>query len=114
QTMARDFIKLNRPTMRKLLPGCKITEHAITFERLANGDGVFSVNVMADGQRIHRIIGRESEGVTRTQAVEFIEKVRTEARQGRLSLPPGRKTHITFTDAAKNYLNRLEQTNGKN
>jgi hypothetical protein len=112
--MARDFKKLNRPSMRKLLPECKITEHGITFERLANGDGVFSVNVMTDGQRIHRVIGRESEGVTRTQAAEFIEKVRTEARQGRLSLPPSRKTYFTFIEAAKNYLNRLEETNGKN
>ena len=90
--MARDFKKLHRPSIRRLVPGDKITEHGITFERLANGDGAFSVNVMADGHRIHRVIGRESEGVTRTRAEEFIEKVRSEAREGRLSLPPGRKT----------------------
>jgi hypothetical protein len=36
-------------------------------------------NVMADGQRIHRVIGRESDGTTRTQAEDFIEKARTEA-----------------------------------
>src|ERR1700730_13893377 len=112
--MARDFLKLSRPSMRKLAKGGKITEHGITFERLANGDGVFSVNVMADGHRIHRVLGRESEGVTRTQAEEFIEKVRSEAREGRLSLPPGRKTHCSFAEAAKNYVDRLEETNGKN
>jgi integrase len=112
--MARDFRKLNRPSIRKLLPGSKITEHGITFERIANGDGVFSVNVMADGHRIHRVIGRQSEGVTRTQAEEFIEKVRSEAREGRLSLPRGRKTHFSFAEAAEKYVDRLEETNGKN
>jgi hypothetical protein len=54
------FNKLSRPSIRKLLPGNKITEHGITFERVANGDGVFSINVMADGHRIHRVIGRAS------------------------------------------------------
>jgi hypothetical protein len=63
--MAKDFNKLNRPSIRKLLPGGKLTEHGITFERLKNGDGVYSVNVMADGRRIHRVIGREGDGVTR-------------------------------------------------
>jgi integrase len=112
--MARDFKKLSRPLIRKLLPGSKITEHGITFERLNNGDGVYSVNVMADGQRIHRVIGRESEGVTRTQAEVFIEKVRSEARQGRLSLPAGRKTRLGFSEAAQKYLLRLGEAGGKN
>jgi integrase len=112
--MARAFEKLTRPTMRSLLPGNSLTEHGISFERIANGDGVFSVNVMVDGQRIHRVIGRESEGVTRSQAEQFIEKVRSEAREGRLSLPAGRKTHMSFAEAAKKYLSRLTETNGKN
>lgn len=69
---------------------------------------------MADGHRIHRVIGRESEGVTRTQAEDFIEKVRSEAREGRLSLPAGRKTHLSFAEAAEKYVDRLEETDGKN
>jgi integrase len=112
--MGRAFHKLSRPAIRRLAPGRKITEHGIAFERLANGDGAFSVNVMVDGQRIHRIIGRESEGVTRTQCEEFIEKVRSEAREGRLSLPSSRKTHLTFAEAATKYLDRLQETDGKN
>ena len=112
--MARDFKKLHRPSIRKLPSGGKLTEHGITFVRLDNGDGVFSVNVMADGQRIHRVIGRESEGVTRTHAEEFIEKVRSEAREGRLSLPRGRKTQLSFAEAPKKYIDRLEESNGKN
>ena len=50
--MAKTFTKLTRPEMRKLAPGGKINEHGITFEKSATGDGVFTVNIMADGQRI--------------------------------------------------------------
>ena len=112
--MARAFHKLTRSTLRSLRPGKKLTEHGITFERLPNGDGVFSVNIMVDGQRIHRVIGRESEGVVRGQAEQFIEKARSEAREGRLSLPSGRKTQLGFAEAAKKYVARLTETNGKN
>ena len=90
-----------------------MTEHGISFERIESGDGVFSVNVMVDGHRIHRVIGRESEGVTRSQAEQFIEKVRSEAREGRLSLPAGRKTHMSFSEAAKKYLSRLPRPTAK-
>ena len=64
--------------------------------RQDDGDGRYTVNIMVDGQRIHRVIGKESEGVTRKQAEEFIEKVRTDARQGRLNLPKGRKLTLGF------------------
>lgn len=64
----RAFTKLTRTAIRKLNAGEKLTEHGITFERVTNGDGAYSVNVMVDGQRIHRVIGRESDGTTRTQA----------------------------------------------
>ncbi|MBC7603760.1 MAG: site-specific integrase, partial [Ramlibacter sp.] len=82
--MAKTFTKLTRPEMRKLAPGSKINEHGITFEKSASGDGVFTVNIMADGQRIHRVVGRESDGTTRTQAEAFIEKVRSDAKNDRL------------------------------
>ena len=111
--MAKTFTKLTRPAMRKLASGDKLNEHGITFERLANGDGVFTVNVMADGQRIHRVIGRESDGTTRTQAEEFIDKARQDAKTGRLNLPKGRKLALTFTDAAEKYLIKLAQEDGK-
>jgi hypothetical protein len=111
--MAKTFQKLTRPAMRKLSLGKKIAEHGITFERLANGDGVFTVNIMVDGQRIHRVIGRESDGTTRTQAEEFIEKVRRDAREGRLNLLKGRKVALEFQDAAAKYLARLPEEGGK-
>jgi integrase len=111
--VAKSFQKLTRPVMRKLHAGEKITEYGVTFERLANGDGVFTVNVMVDGQRIHRVIGRESDGTTRTQAETFIEKVRRDARDGRLNLPKGRKIALGFQEAAVKYLQRLAEEGGK-
>ena len=45
--MAKTFTKLTRPAMRKLANGDKLNEHGITFERLANGDGVFTVVALA-------------------------------------------------------------------
>ncbi len=111
--MAKTFIKLTRLTMRRLLPGKKLNEHGIEFERSTNGDGVFTINVMVDGERIHRVVGRESDGTTRTQAEEFIAKARQDAKAGRLNLPKGRKTAMGFAEAADEYLVKLEQEGGK-
>jgi integrase len=111
--MTLRFSRLDRPAIRRLAAGQKITEHGITAERLTDGDIRWSVNVMVDGQRIHRVIGRESEGVTRTQAEEFIEKARSDARENRLSLPRGRKLHLTFRAAADIYLKKLREIGGK-
>lgn len=111
--MAKGFSKLSRQAIRRLTVGACITENGITYQRLAGGDGVYSVNVMVDGQRIHRVIGRESEGTTRTQAEEFIAKVRHQAREGRLALPKGRKLVLTFKQAAEQYLARLEVSGGR-
>ncbi len=111
--MARRFARLTRDAIRRLKPGEKITEHGIMAERLNDGDVRYSVNIMVDGERVHRVIGRESEGVTRTQAEEFISKVRAEAREGRLSLPKARKLHLTFTAASELYLLRLKEVGGK-
>lgn len=111
--MAKAFIKLTRPAMRKLKPGESLNEHGINFERLPNSDGVFTVNVMVDGQRIHRVVGKESDGTTRTQAEEFIEKVRSDAREDRLALPKGRKIALNFSEASAKYLTKLEEEGGK-
>jgi integrase len=111
--MSLRFSRLDRLAIRRLRPGEKITEHGITVERLADGDLRYSVNVMVDGLRIHRVIGKEKEGVTRTQAEEFIEQVRTDARSDRLSLPKRRKLQLTFAAAADLYLMKLRETDGR-
>ena len=105
--MAKTFSKLSRPLIKKLPRGEKISEHGITFERLADGDGVYTVNIMVDGKRIHRVIGRESDGTTRTQAEEFIEKTRQDAKASRLNLPKGRKIALGFEEAVQKYLLKL-------
>ena len=104
------FQRLSRLMIRQLSSGQRITEHGITAERTKSGDVRFSVNVMIDGQRIHRVIGRESEGVTREQAERAIETFKTKAREERLDLPSARKTHKLFREAASEYLDRLTQT----
>jgi integrase len=112
--MALKFARLTRPAIRALAIGEKLAEHGITAERQKNGDVRYTVNIMVDGQRIHRVVGRESEGVTREQAERMIETVRTRAREGRLDLPTGRKAHRTFAEAATEYLKRMEESGGKN
>ena len=107
------FQKLTRPNVNKMRAGQKVTEHGITFERLPNGDGIYSVNIMVDRVRIHRVIGRESDGTTRTQCEAFIESTRTAALEDRLSLPKGRKVALTFTDAAVRYIAKLKECGGK-
>ncbi len=111
--MARSFRKITRPNMRAVKGGARLNEQGITFQRLANGDGAFSVNVMVDGTRVHRSLGRESEGVTRTTAEEFIAKVKGDAREGRLNLPKRRKIPPTFAAAVPLYIERLQQEGGK-
>lgn len=111
--MAIKFSKMTRVNQRNLKSNEKIDEHGITFQRLKNGDGRYAINIMVDGQRIHRVVGKESEGVTRLQAEELIEKFRTDARHGRLNLPKGRKLQFTFAEASKKYLKKLEEEGGK-
>lgn len=112
--MALRFTRLTRPAVRALGIGEKIAEHGIIAERTSAGDVRYRVNIMVDGQRIHRVVGRESEGVTREQAERTIETFRTKAREGRLDLPAGRKSHRTFAEAATEYLKRMDETGGKN
>jgi len=112
--MTLRFAKLDRASIRKLRPGGKIAEHGITVEREADGDLCYSINIMVDGRRVHRVIGRDSERVTRTQCEEFIEQARTHAKEGRLNLPKGRKLALSFGESADDYLKRLEQSGGKN
>ena len=72
--MAVRFTRLTRPNIRALKPGEKITEHGITAERLSDGDVRYRVNIMVDGERIHRVIGRESDGTTRTKQKNILRQ----------------------------------------
>lgn len=112
--MARKFKKLTRAAMRATRPGKSITEHGISFARGSDGDGVFSINIMVDRVRVHRVLGRESDGVTRVDAEAYIEQARTDARHKRLRLPSGRKTPLLFAEAVERYVARLDEAGGNN
>jgi len=49
----------------------------------------------------------------RTQAEEYISKIKTEAKSGRLNLPKGRKVAFSLAEAANQYLSRLTEEGGK-
>jgi integrase len=112
--MTLRFARLNRAGIRRLKIGERIGEHGIIAERLSDGDVRVSVNVMAGGRRVHRVVGAESAGVTRYQAEQLVEKIKTDARADRLDLPKARKVHLTFARAASDYIKQLEETAGKN
>jgi integrase len=105
---------LTATIMKKLKAGEKASENGLTFKRLAGGDGVFEMNKMVNRERIHRILGKESEGMTITTAKALMEKFSTQARESRLQLPKGRKIERCIADASKEYLERLETSGGKN
>lgn len=108
------FSKLNKNAVKLLGANQRIIEHGIEVQRTGDGDLIWRIAIMVDGQRIHRVIGRGSEGVTREQAERAIEIFRTKAREGRLDLPTGRKNHRSFAEAASDYLARMEENGGKN
>ena len=70
------------------------------------------------GRQVHHCSAgfpaKESDGVTREQAENAIEKLRTDAREGRLNLPKGRKIALGFQDAADKYLEKSKEEGGKN
>lgn len=107
------FAKLDARLLRGLRPGERVTEHGITVEALNSGDLRWSINIMVDGRRVHRVVGRASDGVKRGTAERLIEKFRTDARVDRLNLPEGRKLHRSFGEAAEDYIDRMESSGGK-
>ena len=112
--MSRRFAKLTRDAVKGLKSGENLAEGGITAERLADGDVRWKVNVMVAGRRVHRVVGRESEGVTRSDCEALVERVRTEERDERLNLPSGRKTWLSFKQVAERYLDRMERGGGRN
>lgn len=111
--MAAKFKVITAEAMKKLVPGKELREGGIVFIREGNGDGCFKAELMVYGERIHRVIGRESDGTTRTTAFDFVDNVRNDAKNDRLSLPRGRKIAMSFEEAALQYLEKLPLEGGK-
>jgi integrase len=112
--MSKKFNKLTREAMKALKPGEYICENNIKYTKLDNGDGLFSVYGNANGKRFHRNVGKDSQGITRLQAEEVFQKLMQDAKADRFNLPKGRKYEQSFQEMAKRYLERLQQTDGKN
>ncbi|MBS0351237.1 MAG: site-specific integrase [Proteobacteria bacterium] len=108
------FKTLTRTNIRNVGQHEKLQENGIKFDRLANGDGRYRINIMVDGQRIHRLVGKESDGTTRLHAEKILAKLRNEAQEARLNLPKGRKPTLRFKEAAEKYLETQISTDAKN
>ena len=103
------FKTLTRANIRNVGQHEKLQENGIEFDRLANGDGRYRINIMVDGRRIHRLVGKELDGTTRLHA----EKIRNEAHEACLNLPKGRKLALRFKEAAEQYLQKTNFDPGK-
>ena len=108
------FKTLTRANIRNVGRHEKIQENGIEFDRLTNGDGRYRINIMVDGRRIHRLVGKESDGTTRLHAEKLMAKFRNEAQEARLNLPKGRKRTFRFKEAAEQYLEIQISTQAKN
>ncbi len=108
------FKTLTRANIRNVGQHEKLQENGIEFDRLANGDGRYRINIMVDGRRIHRLVGKESDGTTRLHAEKILAKFRNEAHEARLNLPKGRKLTFRFKEAAEQYLEKQISTQAKN
>lgn len=105
--------KLSRSNVRKLKPGESISENGVVYERTAT-DGRWAVNVMVAGQRIHKLIGFESQGYTRQQAEDYIAtlKASKHERAHGVVAPRNRKS-FTIATAVPDYLQYLREHDGK-
>jgi len=108
------FVRLTPAAIRGLKPGMRIAEHGIVVDGLPGGDARFLIERMIAGKRIHRVIGLRSTGVNRTRCEEVLSKLEADARDGRFGMPKGRKTPRSFAQAAADYLERMEESGGKN
>jgi integrase len=106
--------KLDAKWIEKAKPGDILTDQGVTCEKLTASDGLFTVQCMVNGVRIHRTLGKISEGVTLTVARNTLTEYRAEGRKNRLVLPKGRKIGMTFMAAADQYILELKETGGKN
>jgi integrase len=111
--MARRFLRLTHAAVRALEPGQHITEQGIRTDVKPNGDVQWAVDVQIHGNRICRVIGLASAGITRADCVAFLEKHRSAARAGQLALPAGHRLPQSIDDLGKFYLSQLRATGGR-
>ena len=106
-------MSFSRSDLRKLSPGQTRSERGVVYERL-DGDGRWSINVMINGARHHRVIGLESEGYTRTQADDVIAGLRAKKReQAHGVIAPTHRVRWSIASAVADYLTYLREHGGR-
>lgn len=98
--------------IRRLQHGEEITIDGLQIERLPDGEIRYRINIVLEGERIHRVVGYRRDGMNYRQARAVVETLRARAREGRLDMPKGRKLHRTLAEAVPDYLARLEAGEG--
>ena len=111
--MALVYKIITAAKVKALPPREKLSEHGVVVQRTVKGDLIWRAAIMVDGKRIHRTVGKASDGVTRGHVEAAIETWRTHEREGRLNLPTGRKTRQSFAEAAGDYLRKMKETGGR-
>lgn len=112
--MANSYKKISAKQIAKMSAGTSISESGIVVSKSLAGNVKFSISVMVDGARIHRTVGRAIDGVSRADAERLIERLRTEAREGRLKLQKNRKLAMSFAEVSTLYVSAMEAAGGKN
>jgi integrase len=107
------YKKLTRSNLRNLKPGQAINERGIVYEKYER-DGRWSVNVMLAGRRIHRAVGFESQGFTRTQAEELVAKLKAAKHEHSHGMVAPRNRRVfTIATAVPDYLDFLRTHDGR-
>lgn len=104
---------MNRARLRKLKPGQRVSEDGVEYERLEK-DGRWLINVQVNRQRIHRVVGLESQGYTRTQAEELIQQLKATKHQRAHGVVASRnRKAYSIATAVPDYLEYLREHGGK-
>lgn len=95
--------------------GQSLTGDGIEARRTKRGVAYYS-SIMVAGQRIRQLLGRESEGYNLSRAKSAIIKIRVDAEdpEKRDALSKRRPKQLLFRAAAKDYIDMLLKTGGKN
>jgi integrase len=104
--------RLDRGAIERLEPGQSLTVGGLEIERRPGGDIRYLVNCQINGQRVHEVIGCQSQGWNRHRAQVEVERCKAAAQEGRL--PRVKERRLTLAAAAPRYIARLKESNGKN
>lgn len=91
---------------KALAPNQEISQNGLIYRKCTDGTGTWRYDFVDGGQRNKGTIGRESKGVTLSEARRVLSEIRTKAISQRLSGMTGRSTQAprSFTEVAEEYL----------